>query len=198
MKLAQDVVMVDSGANGAVEQQHPPTEMQRRASRAASFSSASLTPITESPPSTRSLSPRQTQDDSPIDDEEDEEETEDLDTSLETRESAPTGPTGIELIKRVATLATNAVRGSQEKVNLSNAAFAAVSVPHLHHMARAYDFHIDRSTCSCSRHRNSRARECHSSRPAVRHTPGCHCSTQRLDNIASTRTPTSTLSILRK
>jgi hypothetical protein len=190
MKLAQDVVMVDTSANGAVEQQHPPTEMQRRASRAASFSSASLTPITESPPSTRSLSPRQTQDDSPIDndEEEEEEETEDLDTSLETRESVPTGPTGIELIKRVATLATNAVRGSQEKVNLSNAAFAAVSVPHLHHMARAHNFHIDRSTCSRSRHRNSRARECDSRRPAVRHTPGCHCCTQRLDSITSTCT----------
>jgi hypothetical protein len=137
MKLAQDVVMVDSGANGAVEQQHPPTDMQRRASRAASFSSASLTPITESPPSTRSLSPRQTQDDSPIEDDEDDDddETEDPDTSLETRESVPTGPTSIELIKRVATLATNAVRGSQEKVNLSNAAFAAVGIVRTYDMA---------------------------------------------------------------
>lgn len=108
MKLAQDVVMID---------EQPP----RQPSRAASFSSASLTPITESPPSTHS------RDDSAIEEDEDEEETEetDQDTSLDTNEAPPI-PTSIDLIKRVATLATDAVRGSVEKVNLSNAAFAAV------------------------------------------------------------------------
>jgi len=132
MKLTQDVVMAEPSTNGAVEQQPLPTDMQRWASRPASFSSASLTPITDSPPSTRSLSPRQIHDDSPIDDEEEEEddETEDIETSLETVESVPPDPKSIELIKRIATLATDAVRGSQEKVNLSNAAFAAVRSLH--------------------------------------------------------------------
>jgi hypothetical protein len=113
--------MVDAKPNDS-----PPRE---RPNSRASFSSASLTPITESP-STRSVSlpnSRNVHDDSTniVDDEE--EETEEPDTSFESQLVAPAGPTSTQLISRVATLATDAVRGSREKVNLANAAKAVVS-----------------------------------------------------------------------
>jgi hypothetical protein len=128
LKLAQDIVMLDAKPNGDPAEPPEPLPRERPISR-ASFSSASLTPITESP-STRSASlpnSRNVQDDSTniVDDEE--EETEEPDTSFESQRVVPEGPINTQLITRVATLATDAVRGSIEKVNLANAAFAVVS-----------------------------------------------------------------------
>lgn len=109
----------------------PDTERDKRPISRASFSSASLTPITESP-SVRSLSlpnPRLFHDDSTnAADEDDEEETEEQETSFESQLPAPVPLTSTQLIARVAALAADAVRGSLEKVNLSNAAYTLVCV----------------------------------------------------------------------
>jgi hypothetical protein len=105
----------------------------RRTNRAvsmASFSSASLTPITDSPPSDRSASlptTRHRDATTPNGFEEDEEDLEEADTSLSTQAPTVAGPTSTQLIARVASLASDAVRGAHEKVNLSKASFNVVS-----------------------------------------------------------------------
>ena len=117
--------LTTTGANGssgdAVDRPDADGLSKRPVSR-ASFSSASLTPISESP-STRSLSLPNARNGSG---ESNEGETEEQDTSFETQRSVPGAPTSKQLITRIATLATDAVRGSQEKVNLTNAAHAGV------------------------------------------------------------------------
>lgn len=132
--MAQDVVMADDDAKpsddptAAADPEAPDAAPRERPFSRASFSSASLTPITDSP-STRSTSlpnSRNVQDDSTnIFD--DEEETEEPETSFESQIPVPEPPSSTQLIGRVATLATDAVRGSLEKVNLANAAYAVVS-----------------------------------------------------------------------
>lgn len=102
-----------------------------RAASMASFSSASLTPITDSPPSDRSASlptTRHLDETTPNGfDEDEEDDIEGANTSLSTQPATVAGPSSTQLIARVASLATDAVRGANEKVNLSNAAFNAVS-----------------------------------------------------------------------
>jgi hypothetical protein len=121
--------MADAQTNGEQDGQGGVEDQSKRAASRASFSSASLTPITDSP-STRSLSipnPRRGRNNSSPDGI-DEEETEEPETSFESQAAPVIKPTSTELIARIATLATDAVRGSLEKVNLSNAAFASVSI----------------------------------------------------------------------
>ncbi|KAG8803630.1 Inhibitor of growth protein 3 [Serendipita sp. 398] len=122
VKMEEDVAVSRADAG------EKPAEVIRPAKRAASrasFSSASLTPITDSP-SVRSLSLPNVRQGSGESDVMEDDDVEEQDTSFETERSLPPPPTSTQLITRVATLATNAVRGSVEKVNLSKAAHAVI------------------------------------------------------------------------
>ncbi|KAG8833330.1 hypothetical protein FRC17_010862 [Serendipita sp. 399] len=122
VKMEEDMAVSQANA------EEVPAEVNRQDKRAASrasFSSASLTPITDSP-SARSLSLPNARQGSGDSDVMEDDETEEQDTSFETERSLPPPPTSTQLITRVATLATNAVRGSVEKVNLSKAAHAVI------------------------------------------------------------------------
>lgn len=128
LRVKVEEQMATNGANAssgdAIDRPDADRLCKRPVSR-ASFSSASLTPISESP-STRSLSLPNVRNGG-SGESNDEAETEEQDTSFETERSAvPAAPSSVQLITRIATLATDAMRGSLEKVNLANAAYAGI------------------------------------------------------------------------